>query len=390
MLPNRLFRVIAALAAVVIVTVFSCSQEETVIDRTLSVSIPLKTVETKASSQFVTVEAAGAWELSIDFGEAEENWASVEPASGEGRRSDIVLSWERNTGEDARSCTLTVTSGDGHSSATFVQNGTSGSGGGSSEIEPDIPGGWLELPATDDPDLYFITHDMERGGKTVRNYSYYYSPDDRIAVWVAYPLNKGLIGGSFGRTDEWVADPKIPTRYQQIIERGYKGGYERGHQIPSADRQQSDDNAQTFYFTNSTPQLGSLNGAAWSSLEGMIRDWSRQVDTLYVVTGADIQSSTKVAYDNNGNPVTVPVGYFKALLARGIEGQSANQTGGWAGIAFYFEHRSYSNDKSTIMEQSMTIDKLERMTGYDFFVNLPARVGESVAAQVESEVISWW
>ena len=122
----------------------------------------------------------------------------------------------------------------------------------------------------------------------------------------------------------------------------------------------------------------------------MVRDWSGSVDTLYVVTGADIQSSTGKAYDNNGNTVTVPVGYFKALLARGIEDPSANKTGGYAGIAFYFEHRSYSSDKSSIMQQSMTIDKLEEMTGYDFFVNLPARVGESVAAQVESEVISWW
>ena len=388
-MTNRLFRVIAASAAIVIVTVFSCSQEETVIDRTLSVSIPLKTVEAKASSQFVTVEAAGAWELSIDFGEAEEAWANVEPASGEGRRSDIVLSWERNTGEAARNCTLTVTSKGGKSaSATFTQKGTSGSGGGTTGITSDTPGGWLELPATNDPDLYFITHDMERSGKTVRNYSYYYSPDDRIAVWVAYPLNKGLIGGSFGRTDEWVADPKIPTRYQQIIERGYKGGYERGHQIPSADRQQSDDNAQTFYFTNSTPQLGSLNGVAWEALEGKVREWSYSVDTLYVVTGADIHGSTKTASDNNGNEVTVPVGYFKALLARGVKDPSANKTGGYAGIAFYFEHRSYSS--STVMEQFMTIDELEDMTGYDFFVNLPARVGESVAAQVESEVISWW
>lgn len=380
---------IAASAAIVIVTVFSCSQEETVIDRTLSVSIPLKTVEAKASSQFVTVEAAGAWDLTIDFGEAEEAWANVEPASGEGRRSDIVFSWERNTGEAARNCTLTVTSKGGKSaSATFTQKGTSGSGGGTTGITSDTPGGWLELPATNDPDLYFIKHDMVRSGKTVRNYSYYYSPDDRIAVWVAYPLNKGLIGGSFGRTDEWVADPKIPTRYQQIIERGYKGGYERGHQIPSADRQQSDDNAQTFYFTNSTPQLGSLNGVAWAALEGKVREWSYSVDTLYVVTGADIHGSTKTASDNNGNAVTVPVGYFKALLARGVKDPSANKTGGYAGIAFYFEHRSYSS--STVMQQSMTIDELEEMTGYDFFVNLPARVGESVAAQVESEVISWW
>lgn len=387
MLPNRLFREIAV-SAIVIVTVFSCSQEETVIDRTPSISVPLKTAETKASSQFVTVEAAGAWDLSIDFGEAEEAWAYVEPASGEGRRSDIVLSWERNTGEDARSCVLTVTSGDKSSSATFTQNGTSGSGGGSSELKSDIPGKWLELPATDDPDLYFITHDMVRSGKTVRNYSYYYSPDDRLAVWVAYPLNKGLIG-SGGRTNDWGYDPKVPSRYQAELFSAYNG-YQRGHQLPSADRYGSGINETTFYFTNMTPQKGELNEVAWAALEGMVRNWSYSVDTLYVVTGADIHGSTKTAYDNNGNAVTVPVGYFKALLAGKIKDGSANSTAGYAGIAFYFEHRSYSKDKDAIMAQAMTIDELEEMTGYDFFVNLPEKIGANYAAQVESDVISWW
>lgn len=384
MLPNRLFRKIAA-SAIVIVTVFSCSQEETVIDRTLSISVPLKTAETKASSQFVTVEAAGAWDLSIDFGEVEEAWAYVEPASGEGRRSDIVLSWDRNTGEEARSCTLTVTAGDKQASAIFTQSGVSS--GGSSDIHPDTPGGWLELPATDDPDLYFISHNMERSGKTVRNYSYYYSLEDRIAVWVAYPLNRGLIG-SGGRSDDWGYDPKVPSKYQSVLFSGFSGGYQRGHQLPSADRYGVGINETTFYFTNMTPQLGSLNEYAWRTLEEMTRDWSGQVDTLYVVTGADIHGSTKTAYDNNGNAVTVPVGYFKALLAKGIKDPSANKTGGYAGIAFYFEHRSYSS--SSVMAQAMTIDELEEMTGYDFFVNLPEKIGANYAAQVESDVISWW
>lgn len=385
MLPNNPFRLIAASAAILF-TVFSCeTQEETVIDRDPSVSIPLKTAGTNASNQFVTVDASGAWNLTIDFGEAED-WASVEPASGEGRRSDIVLSWDRNTGEEARNCTLTVTAGDKQASAIFTQSGVS-SGGSSDIIHPDTPGGWLELPATDDPDLYFITHNMERSGKTVRNYSYYYSPEDRIAVWVAYPLNRGLIG-SGGRTDDWGYDPKVPSKYQSVLFNGFSGGYQRGHQLPSADRYGVGINETTFYFTNMTPQLGSLNEYAWRTLEEMTRDWSGQVDTLYVVTGADIQGSTKVAYDNNGNPVTVPSGYFKALLARGIKDGSANSTGGYAGIAFYFEHRGYSSD--AVMGQSMTIDELEDMTGYDFFVNLPEKIGANYAAQVESDVISWW
>ena len=392
MLLNNLTKLFAPLSAVIIFAVSSCTKpEETVTAREPSISVPLDEVGTKAASQFVTVDADGLWTLAIDFGEAAEPWASVEPEAGEGRRSDIVLSWEKNEGKEARSLILTVASGGKTASATFTQNGSSGSGGGggSSEIKADIPGKWLELPATDDENLYFITHDMERGGKTVRNYSCYYSPDDRLSVWVAYPLNKGLIGDG-DRTDDWGYDPKVPSKLQATLFKGYKGGYDRGHQLPSADRLTPGINETTFYFTNMTPQLGSLNQNAWASLEGMVRDWSRSVDTLYVVTGADIRGATKVAYDNNGAACTVPEGYFKALLGYKKGGSIGNTTGGYIGIAFYFEHHSYSNDRNTIMKQSMTIDELENKLGYDFFVNLPGKIGEEWAAKVESKVDDWW
>lgn len=384
---NRTFKTLTLLSAAIVLAVSSCVKpEETVTSREAELSIPLNPVPTKAASQFVTVDADGLWTLAIDFGETEEAWARVDTESGEGRRSDIVLSWDRNASEDSRSCTLTLSAGARTVSATFTQNGTSGSGGGggSSEIKSDIPGEWLELPATDDGNLYFITHDMERGGKTVRNYSYYYSPDDRLAVWVAYPLNRGLIG-SGGRTDEWGYDPKVPARYQPVLFRGYDGGYDRGHQLPSADRYGSGINETTFYFTNMTPQLGSLNQKKWADLETQIRNWSYSLDTLYVVTGADIRGAKDVAYDNNGAACTVPEGYFKALL--GYKKGGSIGTGGYVGIAFYFEHRSYNND---IMNQSMTIDELENRLGYDFFVNLPRKIGEEWAAKVESDVDDWW
>ena len=86
----------------------------------------------------------------------------------------------------------------------------------------------------------------------------------------------------------------------------------------------------------------------------------------------------------------MPEGYFKALLGYKKGGSIGNSTGGYVGIGFYFEHRSYGNDKNTIMNQSMSIDELERRLGYDFFVNLPGVIGEDAAARVESEADDWW
>lgn len=41
----------------------------------------------------------------------------------------------------------------------------------------------------------------------------------------------------------------------------------------------------------------------------------------------------------------------------------------------------------------MSVDDLEKKTGIDFFVNLPAKVGEETTARIEAEDpkdVTWW
>lgn len=256
------------------------------------------------------------------------------------------------------------------------------------ELKSDPVGAWMELPATTNKDLYFIHRKMTINSKEYRNYSYFYDKDARLAHWVAYPLNETLIGKG-SRSDNWTLEPKIPAKYQQIIYSGYKGGYQRGHQIPSADRYAGGSNPTTFYFPNSTPQKGELNEKAWATLEQKVRDWSKQMDTLYVVTGADLRGTTETAEDNEGNKIPVPVGYYKALLGYKKDASIGSSTDGYIGLGFYFEHKGY-DDASIMTTQVMTLDALEEKMGMDFFVNLPGKVGEDKAKQVESTKDAWW
>lgn len=252
---------------------------------------------------------------------------------------------------------------------------------GPGELKPDAVPGWLELPATNQENHYFFRHDMTRNNKKMRNYSFYYDPTAKLSTWVAYPLNKTL-KGTGERSDAWAMNPKIPEQYQQRLFSGYSTNYQRGHQLPSADRYGAGINEQTFYFTNIVPQKGELNAGAWGTLEGYVRNWSEKTDTLYVVTGADFKNSTEVTYDNAAVAIPVPTGFYKALLAY--------KGGEFSGIAFYFDHKSY-NDDAIMNSQAMSIDALEQKLGLDFFVNLPAKVGEDAAKKIEaSEDKSWW
>lgn len=261
-------------------------------------------------------------------------------------------------------------------------------------VTPSISGipSWMELPETKEDDgLDFYYHDHVVGGKMMRSWSFDYDPEALLSHWVAYPLNKDLIGNG-KRSDQWGLDPKVPVEQQPVLYKTYKsnhGSYQRGHQIPSADRLDYEANIQTFYFTNMTPQMGGLNEAAWADLETRVRQWSASFDTLYVVTGCSIEGSDKIAYDNDGKEVKVPVGYFKALLGYQEAGKVGitSETGGYTGCAFWFDHEAYSGD---FMKKSMTIAELEEKTGINFFVNLPAKTGEETASKVETTVDKWW
>lgn len=341
----------------------------------VSLRIGETSVSEDAGSQFIKVTAYTSWTLDLS-----ETWAKVDKASGDGNASGITLSWEENTGAE-RTCDISLNCDGRKLNYTLTQARTT------RHLVADTPGKWLELPATDDPDLSFITHDMTVSGKKIRNYSIYYDTRAKLSLWVAYPLNSSL-KGSGTRTDKWGLDPKVPEAFQQVLYKSYSGPYDRGHQLPSADRLNKAANEATFYFTNMTPQSSELNQNAWGNLEGMVRNWSNKTDTLYVVTGADFKNSTETVGDNVGSRIPVPTGYFKALL--GYKSDGFDGEGKYVGIAFYFENRKYEKSQSAIMKQSMSIDALEEKLGLDFFVNLPSAAGESEARKVESDVSAWW
>ena len=145
---------------------------------------------------------------------------------------------------------------------------------------------------------------------------------------------------------------------------------------------------QTFYGTNMTPQLNEHNEGIWSNLEGKVRGYAETSDTAYVVTGVVVSASSRIERDSYNNKVTVPDAYFKAVLKY----NRSSTLGMWNAAAFYLEHKAYSGGINK--SHSMSIDELEDITGIDFFVNLPAMVGEKKAAELEAadpaDSAVWW
>lgn len=238
---------------------------------------------------------------------------------------------------------------------------------------------WMELPAMDNDAYGYYSHSFSMKNNVYRNYSFAWSQKDLVSVWMAYPLCKTYTDKVVDRTDAWNYDPILGPELSCAPFSGYAGDYARGHQVPSADRLCCREaNEQTFYGTNIIPQLNEHNEGIWQNLENRIREIANASDTTYVVTGCVVEGSKEITTDSDGKNITVPVAYYKAVLR-----YKKGDADVWTGAAFYTEHKNYtSHDLKPV---SMSIDELEEITGHDFFVNLPGKIGDDAAAAVESQ-----
>lgn len=343
-----------------------------------------ETVAHTTKQQFISIATDLAWSITIDYvaPEGEGNWCSLDRTEGSGN-ANVLMTFGENTLAEERVATLHFTFYNEVQSFTFTQRSAQ------STSEPADLSGWMELPTfeADGNHIYFSPHMLPSTGNRQRSFSVLYDTDNYLPLWVAYPLCKGNMYGSGSRVDDWgILDPNIPADKQLYMKYSYNGSYDRGHMLPSASRLGSnDDNRQTFYPTNMTPQLSGLNQKKWATIEGQVRDWAEGCDTLYVVTGAVMQTvgggeSVKYTYckSDSSKSVAIPNYYYKALLQLQIRGGVKS----YQAIALWVPHTPASG--AATMDDAITIDRLEELTGYDFFPNLDPSTEASVESTIDN------
>jgi endonuclease G len=221
----------------------------------------------------------------------------------------------------------------------------------------------LELPATKEGDK-IITHS---------GYSFLYNETHEQATWVAYELTREETKKLFDRTDKFIPDPDVNTGTANNAD--YKeSGYDRGHLAPAADMGWSSTSvAESFYFSNMSPQVPAFNRGIWKKLEEQVRDWAIENDAVYIVTGPVLSEGLPTIGDNK---VSVPAYYYKIILDfREPEIKS---------IAFIIPNKGSTEQLS---HYAVSIDSVEIVTGLDFFPLLP---DEQEAKLEKTTCISCW
>lgn len=225
------------------------------------------------------------------------------------------------------------------------------------------------------------------------NYSVEWDCDKKAQRWSCYEMDAANSvrkwnrndwkNPEYGGKDPFQEDLSIPKEYRTTLADYQYTGYDRGHICPSADRLNSKDaNEQTFYLSNMQPQVNGFNTGVWATMESQLRTvWntSKYRDMLYVCKGGTIDKSSQIA-GYAKNKLIVPKYFFAAILAV--------KDGQYKAIGLWFEHKK-NNDKH-LSNYVVSIDELEKLTGIDFFCNLPDKTEKKVESATKAEMLIDW
>ena len=188
-------------------------------------------------------------------------------------------------------------------------------------------------------------------------FSLSYNEKHEQANWVAYELTKEETNKLFDRTDKFIPDPKV--RSKTSTDKDYKNsGYDRGHLAPASDMGWSAASmAESFYYSNMSPQEPGFNRGIWKRLEEQVRNWALQNNAVFVVTGPVLSDGLPTI---GSNKVSVPTFYYKVVLDYTEPGIKS--------IGFIMPN---FGTKDPLQKYAVSIDSVEQLTGIDFFPQLP-------------------
>jgi endonuclease G len=204
-------------------------------------------------------------------------------------------------------------------------------------------------------------------------YSLSYNEQHEQADWVQYFLSKKHVESNlFKRENKFRADQLVLSLSADQNE--YKNsGYDKGHLAPAADFAWNEKAmTESFFMSNISPQDPKFNRGIWKKMEEYVRDYALKYGDIYVVTGPYLTSDLPKI--NNLSKISVPQYYFKIVLDI-----SPPET-----RAFAFWINNGKSDKS-IFYYYKSIDEIEKLTGLDFFSDLPDDLENMIESNLASE-----
>lgn len=216
------------------------------------------------------------------------------------------------------------------------------------------------------------------------NQHYYiqsYSKTRATPNWVSWHIDASNITGAADRQDDFAAWAGMQNGWFVVQSSSYMGsGYDRGHNVPSADRTSSiNANSSTFLMTNMIPQTAQNNQQTWNNFEQYIRTQVSGGQEAYVIMGSYGNAGTIA----NGN-IAVPSNVWKVvvLLSNG-DNDLSRVTDNTRVIAINTPNTTTVN--ADWKQYRVSVDQIEQATGYDLLSALPAAIQNTLETKIDNQ-----
>jgi len=228
-----------------------------------------------------------------------------------------------------------------------------------------------------------------RTGTTYKHQHYIlsYSEEDEQSEWVGYELTSAECRGKLSR-DGFLFEEDYAIKTGSASHYEYRNsGYDKGHLAPAGDMRFDEDALQeSFLMSNISPQRNEFNAGIWNKLERQIRQWARRFGRIYVVTGPVLKQEgpkTKLRHTSKykkreTTKITIPKAFYKVVFDFSKPGREKM-------IAFCIP--SDTPEEADIYDYVVSVDSLEKITGLDFFNNLPTKIQSKY--ECRSDVALW-
>lgn len=195
-------------------------------------------------------------------------------------------------------------------------------------------------------------------------------------AWVIYKLSRAEVQTQVARrTNRFREDPEIPTGSATNADYR-KSGYDRGHLAPAADMAFSVQTmADSFFFSNMSPQVPAFNRGIWKRLEEQVRKFALQEGEIMVVTGPVLPKEKSITIGNN--KVTVPNRYYKIVY---------ELTPPQKMIGFIIPNNGSTRP---LQDFAVTVDAVEKETGLNFFSLVPRQEQDRLESTITLDAWSW-
>ena len=219
-------------------------------------------------------------------------------------------------------------------------------------------------------------------------YTLSYNKNKGTANWVSWHLSTAWKGET-ARQNDFRPDSSLPQNWYEANPRDYLDtGFDRGHLCPSDDRDGDlEDNQETFFMTNMTPQAPDHNRGIWKTLEDYGRILIQQGNEVYIMAGPIGQGGTGAnGFANTigrNNNIIVPASLWKIIVVLPIGKNDLQRINENTRIIAVNIPNQNSVGADSWKKYRVSVDELEILTGFDFLSNVPADIQAIIEARVD-------